>query len=180
MDINNIETNDKSILDLDHSLFERYKEKLFDIAWNNIKKTEVHFKLASKNNKYYYMVGNDVSPYYTYERDIYEAAKKGLLGDLPIKVDEYDELRSKYYNKEIRKLLLEKSDWTQLSDVDLPNDTRIQWTRYRKALRDITKQPSFPFEIQWPSIPAHESSRIIIKASRKHPKIFKCNLEKMI
>ena len=41
-------------------------------------------------------------------------------------------------------------DWTQLPDA--PVDTAA-WAGYRQALRDITAQPGFPFDIQWPAPP---------------------------
>ena len=31
-----------------------------------------------------------------------------------------------------------------------------EWAAYRQALRDITTQPGFPYEITWPTIPTNE------------------------
>ena len=53
-----------------------------------------------------------------------------------------------------RKLRSEKladSDWTQLPDV--PLDTKSAWATYRQALRDITQQPGYPTQIDWPVEP---------------------------
>jgi hypothetical protein len=50
-----------------------------------------------------------------------------------------------------RGLLLVQSDWTQLPDV--PLETKTQWATYRQALRDITDQPGYPFNIVWPTPP---------------------------
>lgn len=47
--------------------------------------------------------------------------------------------------------LLQQSDWTQLPDVLL--ETKTQWATYRQALRDITDQPGYPFNIVWPTPP---------------------------
>ena len=47
--------------------------------------------------------------------------------------------------------LLAKSDWTQLPDVPLA--TKEAWAAYRQALRDITEQPGFPFDVVWPQPP---------------------------
>ena len=47
--------------------------------------------------------------------------------------------------------LLQASDWTQLPDVEI--DTKSQWATYRQALRDITTQPGYPFNIVWPTPP---------------------------
>lgn len=41
-------------------------------------------------------------------------------------------------------------DWTQL--IDAPIDA-TPWVTYRQALRDITTQPGFPFNITWPTQP---------------------------
>ena len=49
-----------------------------------------------------------------------------------------------------RDSLLAASDWTQLSDVVLPN--KDQWIKYRQELRDITTQTD-PFNIIWPTPP---------------------------
>lgn len=50
-----------------------------------------------------------------------------------------------------RDALLAECDWTQARDVVLPNDT--EWQAYRQALRDITDQSGFPFNITWPTKP---------------------------
>ena len=44
---------------------------------------------------------------------------------------------------------LADSDWTQVADA--PVD-KAAWATYRQALRDITNQNGFPWNIQWPEI----------------------------
>jgi hypothetical protein len=46
---------------------------------------------------------------------------------------------------------LAQTDWTQLPDV--PEQTRAAWVEYRQALRDITAQSGYPFDVSWPSKP---------------------------
>lgn len=46
---------------------------------------------------------------------------------------------------------LADSDWTQL--IDAPVD-RQAWLVYRQELRDISAQPGFPWDVQWPEMPA--------------------------
>jgi hypothetical protein len=46
--------------------------------------------------------------------------------------------------------LLAQSDWTQVADA--PVDATA-WATYRQALRDITDQASFPYDINWPTQP---------------------------
>lgn len=50
-----------------------------------------------------------------------------------------------------RNSLLQASDWTQLPDV--PLETKQAWATYRQALRDITTQEGYPFNIIWPTKP---------------------------
>ena len=45
---------------------------------------------------------------------------------------------------------LAKSDWTQVADA--PVD-KAAWATYRQALRDITAQAGFPYEVTWPTKP---------------------------
>lgn len=49
-----------------------------------------------------------------------------------------------------RNQLLAASDWTQLLDAKVDKDA---WATYRQALRDITAQPDFPLQIEWPKVP---------------------------
>lgn len=50
--------------------------------------------------------------------------------------------------------LLSASDWTQLNDVPLTQEQKNEWIAYRQALRDITQQPNFPYDIAWPVVPS--------------------------
>lgn len=45
---------------------------------------------------------------------------------------------------------LKNSDWTQVADA--PVDKAV-WATYRQALRDITTQSGFPWDITWPDAP---------------------------
>jgi len=49
-----------------------------------------------------------------------------------------------------RNARLATCDWTQLSDAPVDSAT---WAVYRQALRDITAQPGFPWDITWPNEP---------------------------
>ena len=53
--------------------------------------------------------------------------------------------------REQRNQLLADSDWTQL--VDYLKLDKANWTTYRQALRDVTKQAGFPSVIIWPIAP---------------------------
>lgn len=52
--------------------------------------------------------------------------------------------------REQRNKLLSESDWTQLTDA--PVDS-VAWAVYRQALRDVTKQDGFPWDVIWPVKP---------------------------
>lgn len=45
---------------------------------------------------------------------------------------------------------LAESDWTQLADAPVDN---AAWATYRQALRDISAQAKFPWEVAWPTKP---------------------------
>lgn len=48
-----------------------------------------------------------------------------------------------------RSQLLAESDWTQLADA--PVDKTL-WSVYRQALRDISSQKGFPWDVIWPEL----------------------------
>lgn len=50
-----------------------------------------------------------------------------------------------------RNSLLAQSDWSQMPDSAIIN--KEEWVTYRQALRDVTKQLSFPWSINWPVSP---------------------------
>ena len=49
-----------------------------------------------------------------------------------------------------RNTKLAESDWTQVADAPVDKEA---WATYRQALRDISKQTGFPWEVQWPTQP---------------------------
>ena len=49
-----------------------------------------------------------------------------------------------------RNTRLAACDWTQLTDAPVNATT---WATYRQALRDITSQAGFPWDVQWPDQP---------------------------
>ena len=49
--------------------------------------------------------------------------------------------------------LLNASDWTQLGDVTLDDDTAEEWQTYRQALRDLPATYSRVSEVVWPTPP---------------------------
>lgn len=49
--------------------------------------------------------------------------------------------------------LLRACDWTQLTDAPVDPDQAQPWRDYRRALRDVTAQPGFPWTVIWPVAP---------------------------
>jgi hypothetical protein len=49
-----------------------------------------------------------------------------------------------------RNALLSSCDWTQLNDTQVD---RNAWASYRQALRDVSKQLGFPWNVDWPTVP---------------------------
>ena len=45
---------------------------------------------------------------------------------------------------------LSECDWTQVADAPVDKDV---WATYRQALRDITTQDGFPWNVTWPDAP---------------------------
>ena len=87
-------------------------------------------------------------------------------------VEAHDEEAAATYARLIRNRLLEKSDAEFSFDrllPEAPNGTSFtawlgwlkdlagavtnNWALYRKALRDLTEQEGFPFNIEWPEAP---------------------------
>ena len=60
-----------------------------------------------------------------------------------------DEEKSKQVRQE-RNFKLAMSDWTQLPDAPV---NREAWIEYRQALRDVTAQAGFPWQVEWPVPP---------------------------
>ena len=54
--------------------------------------------------------------------------------------------------------LLVGSDWTQLPDI--PQATKDLWRPYRQALRDVTEQEGYPYQIDWPVAPGPSSQSL--------------------
>jgi hypothetical protein len=44
------------------------------------------------------------------------------------------------YIRDFVKNKLVASDWTQLQDVDLSEEKKLEWQKYRQELRDLTKK----------------------------------------
>lgn len=77
---------------------------------------------------------------------MYHLESKQWIQKKPVEFVELD-LKNK------RNKLLYESDWTQLSNGPLTTEVQQQWATYRQALRDITAQSGYPFDVVWPISP---------------------------
>ena len=48
--------------------------------------------------------------------------------------------------------MLQETDWMALGDVTMTPE----WAAYRQALRDVTEQVGFPYNVNWPNEPAKQ------------------------
>ena len=55
--------------------------------------------------------------------------------------------------REQRNRLLAETDWMVIKALESNTPQNFEMAAYRQALRDITSQPSFPWDIQWPNQP---------------------------
>ena len=64
----------------------------------------------------------------------------------------YDEAAEEARRK--RDQLLSETDYLMLEDYPISAEKKAEFEEYRQALRDITSQAGFPFEIEWPVKPS--------------------------
>lgn len=84
-----------------------------------------------------------------YDHECFAVDESGDVYALPM-----SEARMDRDARNQRQALLNSCDWTQVADADLSKSKLADWRAYRQALRDITDQPGFPSEIDWPIPPA--------------------------
>lgn len=52
-----------------------------------------------------------------------------------------------------RDSLLAECDWVVIMHTEKGTNIPMEWEVYRQALRDITEQAGFPYEVTWPTKP---------------------------
>jgi hypothetical protein len=55
--------------------------------------------------------------------------------------------------RQTRDSKLAASDWTQMPDTQLSEESKEDWRTYRQVLRDITESFSEPDDVVWPMAP---------------------------
>jgi hypothetical protein len=62
--------------------------------------------------------------------------------------------------RNLQRSLLADSDWTEFQSVRSKHSAEwaLAWDEYRKLLRDVDKQTSWPFDLEWPTVPTELES----------------------
>jgi hypothetical protein len=103
-------------------------------------------------------------------RDICKRAKAGEFGEVrEFQPVSQDVIKKDLENqvKNIRDDLLSQTDWTQLSDVELSDQAKDEWKLFRKQVREIKKQPKYPYDVTYPTVPFEDAKIKSILESRK-------------
>lgn len=67
-------------------------------------------------------------------------------------IDAYDAYVGKSITNK-RNALLAETDWIIVKAIENSEAVPTEWQMYRQALRDITIQPGFPYDVTWPTQP---------------------------
>lgn len=90
---------------------------------------------------------------YTENQIFYEGLQNEIEAHFNEFLEEFINLEIAALSKPIREKrnkLLADTDWTQMKDADLDEAAIDMYQTYRQELRDITDQPNFPYEVDWP------------------------------
>ena len=105
----------------------------------------------------------DVYPYTRPKPDQYDSLAWRLIDDefvnvngawmLPYKLEALPQEQAEANIRNRRDSLLKKTDWVVIMHTEKGTNIPMEWELYRQALRDITAQAGFPYEVTWPTKP---------------------------
>jgi len=72
---------------------------------------------------------------------------------LPYVVEQLPKDQSERNIRSRRDSLLQDTDWIVIKSYERGQNIPAEWELYRQALRDITEQTGFPYEVTWPTRP---------------------------
>ena len=72
---------------------------------------------------------------------------------LPYVVEQLPKDQSERNIRSRRDSLLQDTDWIVIKSNERGQNIPAEWELYRQALRDITEQTGFPYEVTWPTRP---------------------------
>jgi hypothetical protein len=96
-----------------------------------------------------------------FSKDVYKAIQDGVYGDTHHGTGEWyvtqpkEQLELEQDVRTARDDLLLRSDYieTAIAQAKLSDSQKTAWAEYRDALRNITKQANFPYDVEWPVKP---------------------------
>ena len=105
----------------------------------------------------------DVYPYTRPKPDEYDSLAWRLIDDefvnvngawmLPYKLEALPLEDAQRNIRSRRDSLLAECDWVVIMHTEKGTNIQMEWEVYRQALRDITAQAGFPYEVTWPTKP---------------------------
>jgi len=105
----------------------------------------------------------DVYPYTRPKPDEYDNLAWRLIDDefvnvngawiLPYKLEALPLDQAERNIRSRRDDLLQETDWIVIKSYERGQNIPAEWELYRQALRDITEQAGFPYEVTWPTKP---------------------------
>jgi len=105
----------------------------------------------------------DVYPYTRPKPDQYDSLAWRLIDDefvnvngawiLPYKLEALPLDQAERNIRSLRDDLLQETDWIVIKSYERGQNIPAEWELYRQALRDITAQSGFPYEVTWPTKP---------------------------
>jgi len=105
----------------------------------------------------------DVYPYTRPKPDEYDSLAWRLIDDefvnvngawmLPYKLEALPLEDAQRNIRNRRDSLLQETDWVVIMHTEKGTNIPMDWEVYRQALRDITAQAGFPYEVTWPTKP---------------------------
>lgn len=79
---------------------------------------------------------------------------------LPYVVQQLPQGQAEHNIRSRRDSLLQQTDWVVIMHTEKGTNIPLEWEVYRQALRDITGQAGFPYEVTWPVNPQDQQAEI--------------------
>jgi hypothetical protein len=106
----------------------------------------------------------DVYPYARPDRPDYDPLTTNIVDGgfeqdtggnwvLPWVVENKPQADAEHNIRSRRDGLLQDTDWIVIKSYERGENIPAEWEVYRQALRDITDQAGFPYEVNWPAKP---------------------------
>ena len=96
-----------------------------------------------------------VPEYDSLTHEIRDGSFEQISGEwsLPYVVQQQEDVYAERNIRSRRDSFLLQSDWIVVKSYERGQNIPAEWELYRQALRDITEQTGFPYEVTWPTKP---------------------------